>query len=94
MVDDSDKYTKEKFIKNGAKEYVGGIDPIKAKNWVNNMETTFKAMQVPHRHKARLASCMLQEEAYNWWNTLDKSTFQQKEISSITWAEFVAIFNE
>ena len=29
---DSDKFNKEKFIKNGAKEFVGGVDPIKAKN--------------------------------------------------------------
>ena len=28
--DDSDKYNKEKFRKNGAKEFEGGVDPIKA----------------------------------------------------------------
>lgn len=33
-VEDSDKYNKEKFIKNGAKEFVGRVDPIKAKNWI------------------------------------------------------------
>ena len=48
--EDSDKFNKEKFIKNGAKEFIGGVDPIMAENWINNMETTFRAMQVPHRH--------------------------------------------
>lgn len=52
----------EKFMKNGAKEFLrggGGVDPIKAENWINNVETTFRAMQVPHRHKTRLATTML-----------------------------------
>ena len=30
--DDSDKFNKEKFRKNGAKEFMGGVDPIQAEN--------------------------------------------------------------
>lgn len=48
---DSYKYNKEKFIKNGAKEFIGGVDLIKVENWINNMKTTFRAMQLPHRSK-------------------------------------------
>lgn len=44
MVDDFDKYTKENFTKNGAKEIVRVVGLIKAKNWIKNMETTFKTM--------------------------------------------------
>lgn len=44
MVDDFDQVTKEKFIKNGAKKFVGGVDLIKGENQINNMEATFKAM--------------------------------------------------
>lgn len=29
-------------------------------------KTTFKAMQVHHRHKTTLATTILQEEAYHW----------------------------
>lgn len=65
VVDDSDKYTKENFIKNGANHFLGGVDPIKAKNWINNIETIFRVMQVSHRRKIRLAATMLQEEAYH-----------------------------
>ena len=92
--DDSDKFNKEKFRKNGAKEYEGGVDPIKAENWINNMEITFRAMQVPHTHKTRLATTMLQEEAYHWWRTEEKTKFVTREINFITWSEFVAAFNE
>lgn len=76
MVGDFDKHTKEKFIKNGAKEFVGGVDLIKVENWVNNVETTFKAMQVPHKQKNTLATCMFQEDVYNWWEALEKFAFK------------------
>lgn len=59
VLDDSNNYTKEKFMKNGAKEFVGGVALIKAENGINNMETTFRAMQVPHSYKTRLATCIL-----------------------------------
>lgn len=58
-VDDLNKFIKETFIKNGAKEFIGGVDLIKAENWINNIETTFRAMQVPHRHKTKLATTLL-----------------------------------
>lgn len=77
MVDDSNKYTKVKFIKNDAKEFVRGLDSIKTKNWINNMETIFKAMQVPLRHKTMLVTCILQDEAFNRWDALEKSAFKQ-----------------
>ena len=70
------------------------MDPIKAENWINNMETTFRAMQVPHRHKTRLATIMLEDEAYHWWRTEEKTRFVARDINSITWSEFVAAFNE
>ena len=72
--EDGDRYTKEKFMKNGAKEFEGGTNPIKAENWINNMETTFLAMKVPPQ-QTRLASVMLEGEAYHWWHTEEGSTF-------------------
>ena len=92
--DDADRYTKEKFMKNGAKEYEGGIDPVKAENWINNMETTFRAMKVPPQHQTRLASVMLGGEAFHWWHTEEGSTFRGREIEDIAWNEFVDKFNE
>ena len=92
--EDYDKFNKEKFIKNGAKEFIGGVDPIMAENWINNMETTFRAMQVPHRHITRLSTTMLQDEAYHWWQSMDKTAFIRRDINSVTWSEFVTAFNE
>lgn len=88
------KFNKEKFIKNGAKEFVGGVYSIKAENWIHKMETTFKAMQVPHRHKTRLAIvCFKRRHIIGGmpWRSL---AFRWRETTYITWAEFVAIFND
>lgn len=57
--EDSNKYNKEKFITNEAKGFIGRVDLIKDENWINNMKITFRVMQVPHRHKIRLATIML-----------------------------------
>ena len=63
FVDDSDRYTVEKFRKNGAEVFIGRTDPMKVESWINITEKVFKALSVPHRHQVRLATCMLQEEA-------------------------------
>lgn len=54
VVDDLDKFTKDK-------EFLGGEDLIEAENWINNIEITFKAIQVLHGHRTRFVTCMLQE---------------------------------
>lgn len=36
VVGDSNRYNKKKYIKNRAKEFIGGVDPIRAKNWIIN----------------------------------------------------------
>ena len=91
--DDSDRYTVEKFRKNGAEVFIGGTDPMKAESWLDIIEKAFRALSVPHRHQVRLATCMLQEEASYWWKSMEKTVFHQREISSIPWAEFVTAFN-
>lgn len=63
VVYEDDRYTVEKFIKNGGNVFLGGTNPLQVENWVNVTDMAFKALQVPHRHKTRLATCMLQEEA-------------------------------
>ena len=63
VVDDGDRYTVEKFRKNGAEVFIGGTDPMKAESWIDITEKAFRALSVPHRHQVRLAACMHQEEA-------------------------------
>ena len=92
-VDDSDRYTVEKFRKNGAEVFIGGTDPMKTESWIDITEKAFRSLSVPHRHQVRLTTCMLEEEVSYWWKSMEKTTFYRREISSISWAEFVAAFN-
>ena len=85
VVDDSDRYTVGKFRKNRAEVFIIGTDPMKAESWIDITEKTFRALSVPHRHQVRLATCMLQEEASYWWKSMEKTTFHQWKISSISW---------
>ena len=66
VVDDNDRYTVEKFQKNGIEVSIGGTDPMKAESWIDITEKGFRALCVPHRHQVRLATCMFQEEAWYW----------------------------
>lgn len=43
-IDDSDRYTMEKFHKNGAELFERGLDLMKVECWLYIMEKTFKAI--------------------------------------------------
>ena len=77
VVDDNDRYTVEKFRKNGAEVFIGGTDPMKAESWIDITEKAFRALSVPHRHQVRLTTWMFQEEASYWWKSMEKTTFHQ-----------------
>lgn len=38
---EEDKYNVEKFLKNGAKVFIGGADLIQVENWINVTQTGF-----------------------------------------------------
>ena len=84
VVDDNDRYTVEKFRKNGAEIFIGGTDPMKAESWIDITEKAFRALSVPHRHQVRLATCMLQEVATYWWKLMEKTIFHQWETGEVT----------
>ena len=56
------------------------------------MLKSFRAMEVPKVHWVRLASCRL-EEAAVWWETAQRSSFVGREFDTITWEEFIDVFN-
>ena len=86
-------YTLEKFIKNGAKVFTGTTDPEKAEAWTLNLLKSFRAMEVPEAHWVRLASCMFEEATAFWWDSTQRSNFVGREFNTITWGEFMDIFN-
>ena len=85
--------TLEKFIKNGAKAFKGTTDLEKAEAWTLNMLKSFRAMEVPEAHWVRLASCMFEEGVAFWWDSAQRSSFVGREFDTITWGEFIDVFN-
>lgn len=49
VVEDTEKFNVERLCENRAKE--GGIDILKAENWLDSTETSFLALQMPHHQK-------------------------------------------
>ena len=80
-------------MKNGAKIFKGTTDPEKAEAWTLNMLKSFRAMEVPEEHWVRLASCMFEESAAFWWDAALRSDFVDREFNTITWEEFMEVFN-
>ena len=57
------------------------------------MLKSFRAMEVPEAHWVRLASCRLEDKAAFWWETAQRSSFAGREFHTITWEEFIDVFN-
>ena len=50
-------------------------------------------MEVPEAHWVRLASCRLEDKAAFWWEAAQRSNFVGREFNTITWEEFIDVFN-
>ncbi|KAF7147139.1 hypothetical protein RHSIM_Rhsim03G0184300 [Rhododendron simsii] len=70
--------------------FEGGIDPLKADNWILGMEKIFAVAQAqcPEMHKVVLATYNFEGEAYRWWLT------QQEREPNMTWIRFKEVFYE
>ncbi|KAG5536039.1 hypothetical protein RHGRI_023734 [Rhododendron griersonianum] len=70
--------------------FEGGIDGLKAYNWVQGMEKIFSVIQAqcPETHKVVLATYNFEGEAHRWW-------LQQREREqNMNWTRFKEIFYE
>lgn len=54
---------------------------------------SFRAMEVPEAHWVRLASCMFKDSVAFWWDSTLRANFIRREFNTITWAEFMEVFN-
>ena len=64
-------------------------DPMVAENWVNEVEKTFKAFEVPEASKMSLAEFQLKERGNDWW--VAKKASMRDEVD---WAGFKVLFYE
>ncbi|XP_028075612.1 uncharacterized protein LOC114277859 [Camellia sinensis] len=68
--------------------FQGGIEPLKAKAWILELEKLFEVFSCSEAHKVLLATFTLQEEARLWWMLIRDNS------GSMTWAQFKEAFYE
>ena len=57
------------FFRMNPSEFHGGLDPIKAHEWVANMEGIFEIVQCSEENKVVFASHSLKGPAMRWWKS-------------------------
>ncbi|KAF7112781.1 hypothetical protein RHSIM_RhsimUnG0193500 [Rhododendron simsii] len=66
----------------------GGIDLIKANEWLESVEKIFQVMTCTDREKVALAAYNLIGEARRWWNLVSKAEPRME------WTRFLVLFNQ
>ncbi|KAG5523801.1 hypothetical protein RHGRI_030706 [Rhododendron griersonianum] len=66
----------------------GGIDPVKANEWLESIEKIFQVMPCTDREKVSLAAYNLIGEAQRWWNLVSRAQPRME------WTRFLVLFNQ
>ncbi|XP_057459270.1 uncharacterized protein LOC130749931, partial [Actinidia eriantha] len=76
------------FLKLKPPTFKGGMDPVKANDWLSEMEKNFRLLRCGERQKVEIGSYLLTGEASRWWN------LKGVREPMIDWARFKVIFRE
>ncbi|XP_057468155.1 uncharacterized protein LOC130757418 [Actinidia eriantha] len=68
--------------------FKGGMDPVKANDWLSEMEKNFRLLRCGERQKVEIGSYLLTGEASRWWN------LKGVREPMMDWARFKVIFRE
>ncbi|MQL88362.1 hypothetical protein Taro_020912, partial [Colocasia esculenta] len=84
----------EKFLRLQPPTYSGGPNPDTAEHWVHEIERVFMTMRCPVTDKVMLAAYQLRGFALEWWRLKMQTTFAGRTEETITWPEFLDVFND
>ncbi|XP_057469656.1 uncharacterized protein LOC130758731 [Actinidia eriantha] len=76
------------FLKLKPPTFKGGMDPVKANDWILAMEKNFRLLRCGEQQKVEIGSYLLAGEASRWWNL--KGVREPR----MNWARFKVIFRE
>ncbi|GFS36993.1 hypothetical protein Acr_00g0049100 [Actinidia rufa] len=76
------------FLKLKPPTFKGGMDPVKANDWLSEMEKNFRLLRCGERQKVEIGSYLLTGEANRWWN------LKGVREPMMDWARFKVIFRE
>ncbi|XP_073036671.1 uncharacterized protein [Primulina eburnea] len=88
--DGSRRFELHRFIQMGPKPLVGGETPDDAEDWIERMESCFRAFQCTEEQKIETLSFLLEGRARKWWRSTSAPIVQSQ--GRVTWADFRAAF--
>ncbi|KAM6568583.1 hypothetical protein CsatB_010042 [Cannabis sativa] len=80
----------ERFVKLQPPAFLGGIDIIKADQWMSTVTRILDNMGVTGTERVNCAAFMFQDHARVWWDIVN----QTRDVSVMTWEEFKKLFEE
>ncbi|XP_038902446.1 uncharacterized protein LOC120089092 [Benincasa hispida] len=63
------------------------VDPIIAENWITEIETIFRHMNIPEEQKVNCATFMLRADAKFWWDSTQRTVK-----GTVSWQQFNQAF--
>ncbi|GAB2281062.1 hypothetical protein Dimus_039445 [Dionaea muscipula] len=81
----------ERFLSTGPPKFKGLGDPIKAGNWLMEVEKILKRIACPRAFWVSNASFQLKDDAEFWWQSVERK-FEGRE-QDLTWETFVQEFH-
>ena len=81
----------EKIRKQGAKAFVGTIDPAVMEEWLRSTERILDRFDCTTEKKVSYASSLFEQDALDWWETIPGS---KNVPMMLTWEEFLRVFAE
>ncbi|MQM19462.1 hypothetical protein Taro_052467 [Colocasia esculenta] len=84
----------ERFLRLQPPTYSGGPNPDTAEHWIHEIERVFVIMRCPPEDKVILATYRLRGFAQEWWRLKLQTVYAGRTEDRITWAEFLASFND
>ncbi|XP_060965563.1 uncharacterized protein LOC133034489 [Cannabis sativa] len=80
----------KRFVKLQPPTFLGGIDIIKAEQWMSTITRILDNMEVTGTERVNCAAFMLQDHARVWWDIVG----QTRDVNVMTWEEFKNLFEE
>ena len=76
----------------GAPDYHRARDPIASSRWLGDVANAFRMSRCLEGDKVRLASCILNDKARNWWEEVGHAIRDDAALDAMTWSDFSASF--
>ncbi|XP_057961589.1 uncharacterized protein LOC131168476 [Malania oleifera] len=84
----------EQFTRLKPSAFVGGTDPVRAENWIQEIEKILGVLNCTEKQKVTFATFKLAGEAERWWGSVKQMEEHRPIPIVLTWARFKELFFE